>query len=114
MTFSGWLTIFLFVAVLTILAMPLGRYMAAVYSGERTMLDPLFRGPERWLQKIIRVDTHREQDWKSYAKSLIIFSVAGWLLLYLILRTQTLWNWTGLNPQGFNSCTWYVTSSPRS
>ena len=109
MTFAGWLTIFLFVAILTAIALPFGRYMAAVYTGERTILDPLFRGPERILYKVLRVDPHKEQDWKAYAKSLIIFSLAGWLLLYLILRTQTLWNFTGLNPQHFHSGTWDVT-----
>ncbi len=109
MTFTGWLTIVLFVVLLTLLAMPLGRYMAAVYSGERTILDPLFRTPERLLYKILRVDATKGQDWKAYAKSLIVFSLAGWLLLYLILRTQTLWNWTGLNPQHFHSGTWDVT-----
>ena len=109
MTFLGWLTIFLFVLVVTALAMPFGRYMAAVYTGERTILDPLFRGPERILYRVLRVDPHKEQDWRAYAKSLIIFSLAGWLLLYLILRTQTLWNFTGLNPQHFHSGTWDVT-----
>ena len=109
MTVAGWLTIFLFAAILTALAIPLGRYMAAVYTGERTILDPLFRTPERLLYRVMRVDPHREQDWKAYAKSLIIFSLAGWLLLYLILRTQTLWNFTGLNPQHFHSGTWNVT-----
>src|ERR1700719_2121619 len=112
MTFTGWLTIVLFVVVLTVLAMPLGRYMAAVYAGERTILDPLFRTPERLIYKILRVDRNGNpppQDWKAYAKSLIIFSLAGWLLLYLLLRTQTLWNWTGLNPQHFHSGTWDVT-----
>src|ERR1700756_1811646 len=109
MPFLGWLTIFLFVTVLTVLAMPLGRYMAAVYAGERTFLDPLFLTPERVFYKIMRVDPKREQDWKAYAKSLIIFSLFGWLLLYFILRTQTLWNWTGLNPQGFHSAPWNVT-----
>ena len=59
MTFTGWLTIFLFAAVLTALAIPLGRYMAAVYAGERTILDPLFRIPERLLYKIMRVDPRR-------------------------------------------------------
>ena len=49
MTFLGWLTIFLFAGILTALAIPLGSYMAAVYTGERTFLDPLFRGPERLL-----------------------------------------------------------------
>jgi potassium-transporting ATPase potassium-binding subunit len=109
MTFAGWLTIFLFVTVLTVLAMPLGRYMAAVYTGERTFLDPLFLTPERLFYKVMRVNPEQGQDWKAYAKSLIIFSLAGWLLLYFILRTQTLWNWTGLNPEGFHSAPWNVT-----
>src|SRR5690348_7273830 len=109
MTFLGWLTIVLFVGILTALALPLGRYMAAVYTDERTFLDPLFRTPERLLYRVMRVDADKGQDWKAYAKSLIIFSLAGWLLLYVILRTQTLWNFTGLNPQKFHSGTWNVT-----
>ena len=108
MTFLGWLTIVLFAVILTAIALPLSRYMAAVYTGERTFLDPLFRTPERLLYRIMRVDPDRGQDWKAYAKSLIIFSLAGWLLLYLILRTQTLWDFTGLNPQHFHSGTWNV------
>ena len=77
MTFSGWLTIFLFVVILTALAFPLGGYMARVYSGERVWLTPLFAGPERLLYRVLRVDPDRGQDWKQYAKSLIIFSLAG-------------------------------------
>ena len=109
MTFLGWLTIFLFAVALTALALPLGRYMAAVYTGGHTWLDPVVGIPERLLYRVMRVDPEREQDWKAYAKSLIIFSLAGWLLLYFILRTQTLWNWTGLNPEHFHSAPWNVT-----
>jgi K+-transporting ATPase ATPase A chain len=108
-TFAGWLTIVLFAVILTVLAIPLGRYMAAVYTDQRTFLDPLFRTPERLFYKIVRANPEQGQDWKAYAKSLIIFSLAGWLLLYFILRTQTLWNWTGLNPEGFHSAPWNVT-----
>jgi potassium-transporting ATPase potassium-binding subunit len=109
MTFTGWLTIFLFVGVLVAVAVPLGRYMAAVYSGERTWLDRVLRGPELLLYRVLRVDPGRGQDWKAYAKSLIVFSLAGWLLLYVILRSQTLWSFTGLNPQHYHSGTWDVT-----
>ncbi len=109
MTFLGWVTIFGFAAILTALAMPLGRYMAAVYTGERAFLDRVFGAPERLLYRAVRVDPNQGQDWKAYAKSVILFSLAGWLLLYFILRTQTLWNWTGLNPQGFHSAPWNVT-----
>src|ERR1700730_2851995 len=109
MTFLGWLTIFLFAGLLTVFAIPVGNYLAAVYTGQRTFLDPLFRTPERLLYRVLRVDPDKRQDWKAYAKSLIIFSLAGGLLLYLLLRTQTLWNFTGLNPQHFHSGTWDVT-----
>jgi K+-transporting ATPase ATPase A chain len=108
-TFLGRLTIFLFVGTVTALAIPFGHYLAAVYTGERTFMYRLVGGPERLLYRVLRVDPNRGQDWKAYAKSLIIFSLAGWLLLYFILRTQTLWNFTGLNPQHFHSGTWDVT-----
>jgi K+-transporting ATPase ATPase A chain len=108
-TFSGWLTIFIFVGLVTALAIPFGGYLAAVYTGERTWLDPIMRVPERWAYRIMRVDPTRGQNWKQYAKSLIIFSLAGWLLLYFILRTQGLWSFTGLNPMGFHSAPWNVT-----
>jgi K+-transporting ATPase ATPase A chain len=109
MTFSGWLTIVLFAVLLTALAYPLGHYMARVYTGQRVFLTPIFAGPERFLYRLLRVDPERPQDWKAYARSLIVFSLAGWLLLYIVLRTQTLWNFTGLNPQHFKSGTWNVT-----
>src|SRR6201995_3553207 len=109
MTFDGWATIFGFVILLTLIAMPLGRYMAAVYTGERTWLDPVFGPVERGLYRIMRVDPGKGQDWKQYAKSLILFSVVGWLLLYFILRTQTLWDFTGLNPLHYHSMPWNVT-----
>jgi potassium-transporting ATPase potassium-binding subunit len=109
MTVSGWLTIILFVVLLTAIAVPLGSYMAAVYSGERTFLDPIMRVPERALYKLFRTDPTVGQDWKHYAKSLLLFSLAGWLILYFILRTQGLWNFTGLNPEHFASAPWNVT-----
>src|SRR5271165_5651228 len=110
MTFAGWLTIVLFAVILTALAFPLGSYMANVYTGKRVFLSPLFAGPERFLYAIMRVDPKREQDWKQYAKSLLIFSLAGWLLLYLILRTQNAFYVPhALNPLGYHSAPWNVT-----
>jgi K+-transporting ATPase ATPase A chain len=110
MTFAGWLTIVLFVVILTALGFPLGSYMAKVYTGERVLLSRVFAGPERFLYSVLRVDPERGQDWKSYAKSLLIFSLAGWLLLYLILRTQNAFYVPhALNPLGYHSAPWNVT-----
>ena len=110
MTFTGWLTIVLFVVILTALAFPLGGYMAKVYTGKRVWLTPIFAGPERFLYSILRVDPERDQDWKSYAKSLIVFSLAGWLFLYLVLRTQDAFFVPhSLNPLAYHSAPWNVT-----
>jgi K+-transporting ATPase ATPase A chain len=110
MTFTGWFTIIAFAVILTALAIPLGRYLARVYTGERVFLTPIFAWPERFLYGVLRVDPKREQDWKAYAKSLIVFSLAGWLLLYLILRTQNAFYVPhALNPLGYHSGTWNVT-----
>ncbi len=110
MTIAGWLTIVLFAVLLTALAMPLGGYMAKVYSGERVWLTPILSWPERLLYRVLLVDPKREQNWKQYAKSLLIFSLAGWLVLYLILRTQNAFFVPhGLNPLGYHSAPWNVT-----
>jgi K+-transporting ATPase ATPase A chain len=110
MTFTGWLTIVLFALVLTALALPLGTYMARVYTGQRVLLTPLLAVPERLLYRVLQVNPEREQDWKAYAKSLLIFSLAGWLLLYAILRTQdAFWVPHALNPLGYHSPSWNVT-----
>ncbi len=104
MTFAGWFTIVAFAVVLTVLAFPLGTYMAKVYTGDRVFLSPIFGGPERFLYRIIRVDAERQQDWKAYAKSLLIFSLAGWLFLYFVLRTQDAFFVPhALNPLGYHS-----------
>jgi K+-transporting ATPase ATPase A chain len=110
MTFAGWLTIFLFAVILTVLALPLGSYMAAVYSGRRVILSPIFAPVERFLYKLLRVDPTHGQDWKAYAKSLIVFSLVGWLFLYFVLRTQNApWVPHLLNPLGYHSPPWNVT-----
>jgi K+-transporting ATPase ATPase A chain len=103
---QGWLQIALFVVVLVALTPLLGGYMARVYANERVFLTPVLAPLERLFYRAIRADTGRGQDWKAYARSLLVFSGLFWLALYLILRTQTL---HPFNPQGFHSGTWDVT-----
>jgi potassium-transporting ATPase potassium-binding subunit len=103
---QGWLQIVVFCAVLVAFIPLLGGYMARVYTGEHVALDRVFGPLERGTYRLIGVDASREQDWKAYAKSLIAVSFIGWLVLYLILRTQTL---HPFNPQGYHSAPWDVT-----
>jgi K+-transporting ATPase ATPase A chain len=109
MTVNGWLQILAFCAALIIFAPILGRYMAKVYSGERVFLTPVFGGVERLLLRCFFVDPKREQDWKSYAKSLIIFSLAGWIILYVVLRTASIQPWNNYAGVEFHAAPWNVT-----
>jgi K+-transporting ATPase ATPase A chain len=97
MTANGWLQIALFLAVVLLVTKPLGVFMARVFARERTFLDPVLRPIERLLYRLTGVDESREMRWTEYAGSLLLFSVASMLLLYLIERAQA---WLPFNPQG--------------
>jgi K+-transporting ATPase ATPase A chain len=109
MTAGGWGQILLFVAVLLAVGIFLGGYMARVYTGQHVFLDRVFGRPERLLYRVLRVDPARQMDWKAYARSLIVFSLAGWLLLYVILRTQSIHPWSAYGGVQFRSAPWDVT-----
>jgi potassium-transporting ATPase potassium-binding subunit len=102
---QGWLQVAVFIAILIALTPLLGKYMARVFSGQRVFLSPVFDPLERLTYRMLRVDPSREQDWKGYARSLLLFSVFSWLALYAILRTQGV---QPFNPEGFHSGPWDV------
>jgi potassium-transporting ATPase potassium-binding subunit len=101
---QGWLQIALFVAVLVALVKPVGSYMARVFSDQRVFLTPVVGPIERLAYRALRVRPDEEgQDWKEYARSLIVFSLLFWVALYAILRTQGV---QPFNPEGFGSGPW--------
>jgi potassium-transporting ATPase potassium-binding subunit len=100
---QGFVQIAIFCALIVAVVPLLGGHMARVFRGERTFLDPVAAPMERFTYRLLRIDPARGQDWKVYARSVILFSLAGWLLLFVILRTQTL---HPFNPEDFHSGTW--------
>ncbi len=100
---QGFVQIAVFCALIVAVVPLLGGHMARVFRGERTFLDPVAGPMERFTYRLLRIDPERGQDWKVYARSVILFSLAGWLLLFVILRTQTL---HPFNPENFHSGTW--------
>ncbi len=78
----------LFFAVIAALTKPIGLYMARVYAGERTWLDPVLRPVERLTYRLAGIDPEREMRWTSYTLALLAFSVVSAFLLYLLLRLQ--------------------------
>jgi potassium-transporting ATPase potassium-binding subunit len=80
--------IIVYLTVLVLLVKPLGAYMARVYTGDRTLLTPVFGPLEGLFYRISGVRSSEEMNWQTYAISMLIFNVAGLLLVYLIQRLQ--------------------------
>jgi potassium-transporting ATPase potassium-binding subunit len=102
---QGLLQIAVFFAVIVAVAPVLGAYLARVFQDERVFLTPVLAPVERFTYRLLRVDPTQEQDWKAYAKSLVVTSLLFGLFLYLILQTQGL---HPFNPEGFRSGSWDV------
>src|ERR1019366_8592594 len=83
----------LFVAIVTILVKPLGGYMERVFSRKRTRLDRLCLPVERLIYRLTTVDPNVEMTFKQYAACFVLFSLAGTILLYAILRMQHFLPW---------------------
>jgi potassium-transporting ATPase potassium-binding subunit len=99
MELNKWIQLALYLLILLILTKPMGLYLIRVLDGERkTFLDEVFKPIERFLYRFMGVDPRREQDWKRYTLSMLLFSLTGLLFTYAVLRLQHL---LPLNPQGF-------------
>ena len=118
MTINGWLQIVVFLAIIFAVTKPLGIFMAKVFAGERTFLDPVLRPVERLLYRVTGVDEKHEMRWTEYAISMILFSAVSMLLLYLIQRIQAILPWNpqhlaGVTPEhlAFNTAASFTTNT---
>ena len=99
MTTLSTLQILVYFAVIALIAKPIGVYMARVFNGERTFLAPILRPIERFIYKVCGIDETADMKWTAYAGTMLLFSAAGCLLTYILLRYQGSLPW---NPQGFS------------
>ena len=88
MTFNGIAQILVFFAIIVATAVPLGIYMARVFSGERTFLSPILKPLETLLYRMGGVDEAREQSWAVYAVAMLLFNFVCFITLYAMFRLQ--------------------------
>ncbi len=117
MTLNGWLQILIFIGILLLLVKPLGGYMTRVFSGERTLLSYVLRPVERGLYRLAGTDEREDQHWTTYSVSLLLFSLAGFIVLYALQRLQAGLPYnpasmTAVGPElSFNTATSFVTNT---
>jgi len=118
MDIFGWIQLALYVFILLLLTKPVGLYLVRVLDAEgKTFLDLLLKPVEKLLYRMLGLDPKKEQGWKQYTVSILLFSLVGLLFTYAILRLQHL---LPLNPQGlgpvspdlaFNTATSFTTNT---
>lgn len=78
-----------------LLSIPFGRYIAKVYHGDKTLLDPIFNPIEKLFYRFSGIDHLKEMNWKQHLKTMLAINVVWFLLGMLILMCQ---GWLPLNP----------------
>jgi K+-transporting ATPase ATPase A chain len=102
MNLSSWFQLIFYMVVLLALAKPLGSFMAKIYQGEHTFLDPVLGPLERLVYRVSGVKPEEDMNWKTYAIAVMVFNVLGLIVVYLLQRLQGL---LSLNPQGLGAVT---------
>ena len=114
-----YLQVALFLGALIALTPLLGRWMTAVFAGEKTFLTPIFGGLEKLIYRCSGIDARREMTWKHYLGAMFAFNVLGILTVVLIEMTQA---WLPFNPQklpnipfalAFNTAVSFVTNTAK-
>lgn len=93
----------IYLAVLILLAIPLGTYIRKVMEGEKTFLSRFFNPVENVIYKVLRVKKEEQMNWKQYLKSVVIFSGIGFAFLFLLQMLQGI---LPGNPQGLAGVKW--------
>ena len=87
--------IILMYAATIVLAIPFGKYIAKVYAGRATLLDPVFNPVEKFIYRICGINPSVEMDWKQHMAALLAINAVWFFPGMLVLMTQ---QWLPLNP----------------
>ncbi len=80
-----------------LLSIPLGKYIAKVYAGEKTLLDKIFNPLERGFFKFSGINSIKEMTWQQHLVALLTINAVWFLLSMAILMNMS---WLPFNPDG--------------
>jgi K+-transporting ATPase ATPase A chain len=98
-----WIPFVCFIGILLILTPLLGKYLAEVFQGKRTLLHPILGWLETLCYRIGGVDPEEEMDWGRYAKVMLLFNLWSF---FFVLSVQMLQFYLPFNPQHFENVPW--------
>lgn len=95
----------LYLVILVLLAIPLGKYIGKVMNGEKTLLSKVLVPCENLVYRILKIDDMEEMTWKKYVTSVLGISVVSLVVLYFIILLQ---GFLPFNPQGMKGMSWHL------
>ncbi|CAM5241223.1 potassium-transporting ATPase subunit KdpA [Streptomyces aurantiogriseus] len=107
---AGVLQLLALIGALALAYVPLGTYMAKVYSSDRHWRV------EKWIYRGIGANPDTEMRWPAYVRGVLAFSAVGVLFLYLLQRLQGVLpgslGFRAIDPdQAFNTAASFVTNT---
>lgn len=95
----------LYLLILVLLAIPLGKYIGKVMNGEKVFLSKILMPVENVTYKALKVNKDEQMNWKKYGLSIIIFSLIGFIFLFLLNILQGI---LPLNPENVDGTSWHL------
>jgi K+-transporting ATPase ATPase A chain len=71
-----------------VLAIPFGKYIAKVFLGNKTLLDPIFNPLEKFIFRISGINPAEEMNWKQHLKALLSINMIWFFLCFFVLLFQ--------------------------
>jgi K+-transporting ATPase ATPase A chain len=84
-------------AVTVALAIPLGKYIARVYAGQKTWSDRVFGPLDKFIFRVSGIRPEQEMNWKQHLVALLTINLVWFLFSMLVLMNMS---WLPLNPDG--------------
>jgi K+-transporting ATPase ATPase A chain len=103
MSFFDWAQLIVFTALFVGLTPILGTYMENIFTGKRTFMHPILGWLEKLSYRVGGIHEKEEMGWTTYAKSILLFSLLGFMALFGLHLAQ---GFLPLNPQHFPSTSW--------
>src|SRR6187397_784939 len=91
------LGVILIYALSVLLAIPLGKYIACVFAGEKTLFDPVFNPLEKTFFRFSGINAEKEMSWKESLVALLTINAVWFIMSMLVLMNMS---WLPLNPDG--------------
>ncbi len=103
---QGWFQIALTLLIVVAITPFFGKYIARVFQGQTTLLDPVLNPVERVLYSLVGVRAGEDMTGWQYARAILYSNAVMAALIFFIIANQ---GWLPLNPTGVGAPTWDTT-----